>query len=170
MPGYIPKPIEKEDLHGLIGKLTPLTTTLEERVLPAKTSNALVEELLDEPELLNTIKTGFQYLRSITCLNEDQMWTSGQAADIRCFNIEGVLQNTIETQPREWPDDIAVDKDSSILYSERGERTVYKVKNEHTEEIIKLQEWKPSQLCVTSSGDFLLTMYSDDETQSRVVR
>ena len=44
------------------------------------------------------------------------------------------------------------------------------MKNEQTEEIIKLQEWKPSQLCVTSSGDFLLTMYSDDETQSRVVR
>ena len=135
-----------------------------------KTSNALVEELLDEPELLNTIKTGFEYLRSVTCLHEDQIWTSGQTADIKCFNFKGVLPNTIETQPREWPDDIAVDKDSSILYSERGERTVYKVKNEQTEEIIKLQEWKPSQLCVTSSGDFLLTMYSDDETQSRVVR
>ena len=33
MPRYIPKPIEKEDLHGLIGKLTPLSTTLEERVI-----------------------------------------------------------------------------------------------------------------------------------------
>ena len=58
MPKFIPKPIEKEDLCRLIGNLFPLSTTLEERVLPAKKPNTSVRELLEEPEVLNTIKTG----------------------------------------------------------------------------------------------------------------
>ena len=76
MPKFIPKPIEKEDLCRLIGKLFPLSTTLEERVLPAKKPNTSVRELLEEPEVLNTIKTGHEGLLSVTCLNEEEIWTS----------------------------------------------------------------------------------------------
>ena len=47
---------------------------------------------------------------------------------------------------------------------------MYKVKNNQTEEIILLQGWKPVNLCIASSGDLLITMYSDVQTQSKVVR
>ena len=70
-----------------------------------------------------------------------------------------------------WPRDIAVDKDGALMYTDSWEtRTVYKVKNDQTEKIITLQGWEPNNLCVTSSGDLLVTMYSDDKTQSKVVR
>nr|XP_022295997.1 uncharacterized protein LOC111105845 [Crassostrea virginica] len=170
IPKLIPKQRNKEDLCSLIGKLTPLSTTLEERVFTAKKLNTSVRELLDQPEVLNTIKTGHKYLCSVTCLNEEQIWTSGHTADIKCFNIQGVLQKTIQTKSGVWPLHIAVDKDGALLYSDWKTRTVYKVKNDQTEEIITLQGWTPSQLCVTSSGDLLVTMYSDDGTQSKVVR
>nr|XP_022288812.1 uncharacterized protein LOC111100924 isoform X2 [Crassostrea virginica]XP_022288813.1 uncharacterized protein LOC111100924 isoform X2 [Crassostrea virginica]XP_022288814.1 uncharacterized protein LOC111100924 isoform X2 [Crassostrea virginica] len=169
MPKFIPKPIEKEELCSLIGKLTPLSTTLEERVFTAKKPNTSVRELLDEPEVLNTIKTGQENLRSVTRLNEKEIWTSGDTADIKCFNTQGVLQKTIKTKSGSCPVDIAVYSDGALVYSD-GIRTVYKVKNDQTEEIIRLQGWTPFNLCVTSSGDFLVTMYSDDETQSKVVR
>nr|XP_022299821.1 uncharacterized protein LOC111108316 [Crassostrea virginica] len=170
IPKFIPKQIEREELYSLIGKLTPLSTTLEERVFTAKKPNTTVRELLDEPEILNTIKTGCEYLRSVYCLNEEHIWMSGETADIKCFNIQGVLQKTIRTNSGDWPDDIAVDKDGDLLYYDRITRTVYKVKNDQTEEIITLQEWRPYNLCVTSSVDLLVTMYSHDETQSKVVR
>ncbi|XP_078341595.1 uncharacterized protein LOC111108318 [Crassostrea virginica] len=170
MPKFIPKQIEREELCSLIGKLTPLSTTLEERVFTAKKQNTSVRELLDEPEVLNTIKTGYEKLRSVTCLNEEKIWTSGQTADIKCFNIQGVLQKTIRTKSGKLPNDIAVDRDGAVLYSDWKTRTVYKVKNDQTEEIITLQGWRPYNLCVTSSGDLLVTMYSDDKTQSKVVR
>ena len=57
MPTFIPKEIGIEELFILIGKLTPLSTTLEERVFTPKKPNTSVRELLDEPEVLNTIKT-----------------------------------------------------------------------------------------------------------------
>nr|XP_022287651.1 uncharacterized protein LOC111100256 [Crassostrea virginica] len=170
MPKFIPKPTEKEELCRLIGKLTPLSTTLEERVFTAKKPNTSVRELLDEPEVLNTIKTGHKELRSVTCLNEEEIWTSGETADIKCFNTRGVLQKTIQTKSGKSPFDIAVYSDGALVYSDGTTGTVYKVKNDQTEEIIRPQGWTPVNLCVTSSGNLLVTMYSDDETQSKVVR
>nr|XP_022288467.1 uncharacterized protein LOC111100671 isoform X2 [Crassostrea virginica] len=171
MPKFTPKPIEKEELCSLIGKLTPLSTTLEERVFTAKKPNTSGRELLDKPEVLNTIKTGHETLCSVTCLNEEEIWTSGRTiADIKCFNTQGVLQKTIKTKSGEWPDDIAVYSDGALVYSDGSTGIVYKVKNDQTEEIITLQGWTPSQLCVTSSGDLLVTMFNDDYTQSKVVR
>nr|XP_022290182.1 tripartite motif-containing protein 2-like isoform X3 [Crassostrea virginica] len=171
MPIFIPKPIyKKEEICSLIGKLTPLSTTLEERVFTAKKPNTSVRELLDEPEVLNTIKTGHEYLRSVTCLYEEEIWTSGRTADFKCFNTQGVLQKTTKTKSGDWPNDIAVYSDGALVYSDGTTRTVYKVKNDQTEEIIRLQGWTPTQLCVTSSGDLLVTMFSDDKTQSKVVR
>nr|XP_022288517.1 uncharacterized protein LOC111100726 [Crassostrea virginica] len=171
MPKFIPQQIKKEDLCRLIGKLTPLSITLEERVFTAKKPNTSYKELLDEPEVLNTIKTGLEELCSVTCLNEEEIWTSGQkAGDIICFNTQGVLQKTIKTKSGGWPRDIAVYSDGALVYSDWRKRTVYKVKNGQTEEIIRLQGWRPKNLCVTSSGDLLVTMYSDDKTQSKVTR
>ena len=39
---------------------------------------------MDEPEVLNTIETRHEKLRSVACLNEEQIWTSG---DILISNV-----------------------------------------------------------------------------------
>ena len=117
---------------------------------------------MDDPEVISTIETGPRYLRSVTCHNDEQIWTIGGTADIKCSDILGVLQKTIRTKTGDCPNDIAVDRDAALLYSAGIPMTVHKVKNDQTEEIITLQGWKPKQLCVTSSGDLLVTMYSDD--------
>nr|XP_022287130.1 uncharacterized protein LOC111099914 [Crassostrea virginica] len=170
MPKFISNPKEKEELCRLIGKLTPLSTTLEERVFTAKKPNTSVRELLDEPEVLNTIKTGYENLRSVACLNEEEIWTSGTTVDIKCYNTQGVLHKTIKTKSGIGPNGIAVYSDGALMYSDGRTRTVYEVKNDQTEEIIRLQGWIPTNLCVTSSGDLLVTMLSDDNTQFKVVR
>ena len=53
------------------------------------------------------------------------------------------------------------------MYTNWKTNTICKVKNAHEEE---LQGWIPQQLCATSSGDLLATMFSDDESQAKVVR
>nr|XP_022288740.1 uncharacterized protein LOC111100886 [Crassostrea virginica] len=169
IPKFIPKPIEKEELCSLIGELTLLSTTLEERVFTAKEPNTSVRELLDQPEVLNTIKTRHVGLLTVTCLTEEEIWTSGLTADIKCFNTQGVLQKTTKTKSGDRPYDIAVYSGGALVYSDGRTSTVYKVKNDLTEGIIRLHGWVPTQLCVTSSGDLLVTMYSNDGTQSKVV-
>ncbi|XP_052677692.1 uncharacterized protein LOC128158773 [Crassostrea angulata] len=170
LPTFIPKPIDREKLYSLFGQITPLSTATEENVMSPNQPNTSVRELLDEPELVTTIKTGYGYLRSVTCLNEEKIWTSGNHNEIKCFNIHSSLLQTIKTKSDNFPSDIAVDSDGNLIVSDGAIKTVYQVKNGQTEVLIRLQGWGPSQLCVTYTGDLLIAMFSDNKTQSKVVR
>ncbi|XP_034306452.2 tripartite motif-containing protein 2-like [Magallana gigas] len=173
LPTFIPKPIDCDKLYTLFGHITPLSTATEEQILLQNQPHTSDRELLDEPELVATIQTGYEKLRSVTCINEERIWTSGMTKDIKCLNIKGSTLHTILAKSGVWPSDIAVDNDGNLLYSDSTTRTVNKVKSGQTEELIRLQGWKPFNLCVTSTGDLLVTMYShysEDKTQSKVVR
>nr|XP_034317455.1 uncharacterized protein LOC105322040 [Crassostrea gigas] len=169
LPTFIPKPIAREKLYSLFGQITPLSTATEENGLSLNQPTISVKELLDEPELVATIQTGYEDLRSVTCLNNGRIWTNGKTNYIKCFMVDSLLQ-TIKTQSEERPSDIAVDSNGDLLYSDGTTKTVYKVNNGQTEAFIRLQGWKPGMLCVTSTGDLLVSMFSVDETQSKVVR
>ncbi|XP_065937856.1 uncharacterized protein [Magallana gigas] len=170
LPKFISKPIDREKLYSLFGQIIPLSTATEDNVLSLNQSNISVSELLDEPELVATIQTGYIYQRSVTCMNEDKIWTFKFTNDIKCFNSKGSIIETVKTKSGEDITDIAVDNDGELLYSDWKTMTVNKVNNGQTEELIRLHGWKPANLCVTSTGDILVTMYSNDRTQSKVVR
>ncbi|XP_065938065.1 E3 ubiquitin-protein ligase TRIM36-like [Magallana gigas] len=171
LPTFIPKPIDREKLYSLFGQITPLSTATEENVLSLHQPKTSVRELLDKPELFATIQTGYKELQSVTCLNEDRIWTCGETNDIKCFNMKGSLVRTFKIKSEELPNDVAVDSDGDLLYCDWTDRTVRIVKNGQIEELITLpEEWTPNSLCVTSTGDLLVTMFCDDETQSKVVR
>nr|XP_034305168.1 uncharacterized protein LOC109620202 isoform X4 [Crassostrea gigas] len=172
LPTFIPKPIDLEQLYSLFGQITPLSTATEENVLLLHQPNISIRELriLDEPELVATIQTGYKQLHNVTCLNDGSIWTSGETNEIKCFNAYGSLQQTIVTKSGRVPSDIAVDIGRDLLYSDWTVRRVNKVKNGQTEVLIRLHAWVPCNLCVTSTGDLLVTMFSEDYTQSKVVR
>ncbi|XP_052677678.1 uncharacterized protein LOC128158759 [Crassostrea angulata] len=170
MPTFIPKPIDREKLYSLFGQITPLSTATEENVLSLNQPKTSVRELLDEPELVVTQQTGYKKLYNVACLNEDRIWTCGETNDIKCFNSKGSLVRTFKIKSEKMPNDVAVNSDGELLYCYGTDGTVNIVKNGQIEELIRLPEWTPINLCVTSTGDLLVTMYSDDETQSKVVR
>ncbi|XP_065937970.1 E3 ubiquitin-protein ligase TRIM71-like [Magallana gigas] len=172
LPKFIPKPIEREQLYSLLREITPLSTATEENLLSQNIPNTSDRELLEEPELDVIIQTEDDQLRSVTCLKEDRIWTIGRTQDIKCFNTKGSLLQTIHTKSGNFLCDIAVDSDGYLLYSDTPwiTGTVYKVENGQTKDFIRLHGRRPYNLCVTSTGDLLVTMFSDDETQSKVVR
>jgi hypothetical protein len=170
LPTFSPHPIDSEQLYKSLGSLIPLSFTKDENGCTLKKTETSSKELMDEPELVSTINTGYKQPRSVSCLSDEEFWTSARISDMKCFNVQGTIINTIKTKSGERPGDIAVTSDGDIVYSDRTMNTVYKVKNGQTEEVIRLQGWRPGNLCVSSSGDLLVTMCSDDKTHSKVVR
>ncbi|XP_062586487.1 uncharacterized protein LOC134248078 [Saccostrea cucullata] len=68
-----------EQLHQMFGSLSALSISTEEHGYTMKTPEAVscppVKLLLDEPELITTIDTGYNLLYSITCLSDEEIWT-----------------------------------------------------------------------------------------------
>ncbi|XP_011421416.3 tripartite motif-containing protein 2-like isoform X1 [Magallana gigas] len=170
LPTFIPNPTNSDKLYTLFGKIIPLSTATEETVLSLNQLNTSVRELLDVPKMVATIETGHASLRNITCDNEVRIWTSGETNEIKCFNSKGSLLQTVYTKSGKLPLGITVYSDSNLIVSEGRIKSVYRVNNGKTDELIRLQGWTPFNLCVTSTGDLLVTMFSDDKSQSKVVR
>ncbi|XP_065930019.1 uncharacterized protein [Magallana gigas] len=170
LPTFIPKPLDHKKLYNMFGQITPLSTATEQNVLSLNQPNTSVKTLLDEPELVATIQTGYEDVYNVTYLNEDCVWTFGSTKDIKCFNMKGELLHTVSSKSEQRPNGIAVDSDGNLLISDWKSGTVNKVNNGQTEELIRLRGRWPCNLCVTSNGDLLVIMLSDDETQSKVVR
>jgi streptogramin lyase len=170
LPTFTPSPIDGEQLYKSLGCLMPFSVKTDENGYPLKKTEGSPRELMEEPELVTTVNTGYEHIRSITSLSEEEFWTSAEVGEMKCFNVEGTIINTIKTKSGKWPNGIAMTGDGELVYADGTARTVYKVKSGQTEEVIRLQGWVPGQLCVTSSGDLLVTMYSEDKTQAKVVR
>ncbi|XP_061195423.1 uncharacterized protein LOC133203674 [Saccostrea echinata] len=173
LPSFSFHQIDTEQLYQMFGSLSALSMTTEEHGYTMNTSEAVscppVKPLLDKPEVVTTIDTGYN-LYSVTCLRDEEIWTSGYDKVIKLYNLQGKLLKSIQTKSGNWPQDIAVTRSGDIVYTDLKTRTVNLVKNEQIQEVIRLQGWTPCHVCSTSSGDLLVTMVSDDEEQSKVVR
>jgi hypothetical protein len=167
---FSPNTIDSEQLYKSLGSLIPVSFTTDENGYTLKGTETSPRELMEEPELVTTINTGFENLRNVTCLSEEEFWTSAKGSDMKCFNVQHAVFNTLKTKSGEWPRSLAVTHNGNLVYTDTIAKTVNKVKSGQTEVVIRLQGWKPNNLCVTSDDDLLVTMFSEDKTQSKVVR
>lgn len=169
VPEIISKQEVMDELHKAF-QLTSLHIEYKEIDLAPEKSVDFVREFLNEPKIVNVLTTGNKHLCNVTCLNEDHVWTSDQTAEIKCYNTKGVLQKSTKTTSGNQPNDIAIDKDGAIVYSDGPSKTVNRVVNDQTKEIIRLPGFIPGNLCVTSSNDILVVITNDKTTQSKVLR
>ncbi|XP_062569998.1 tripartite motif-containing protein 2-like [Saccostrea cucullata] len=90
---------------------------------------------------------------------------------MKLFSIkQGSLLKSITTKSGNRPSDIAVTNSGNLVYTDYSLGTVNIVKDKNIVEMIRLQNWKPQGVCITSSGGFLVTMENESSKQSRVVR
>ncbi|XP_061168668.1 uncharacterized protein LOC133177792 [Saccostrea echinata] len=180
LPKLIPGKIQGEDLSKMFGTLSSSSLTSDKhgyiiktiRKSPEAESFPPVKQLLDEPETVTTIDTGYNYkLYSVACLSDEEIWTRGDDSTMKLFSInQGSLLKSFKTNSGYEPFDIAVTKRGDLVYTDYTARTVNIVENEKIEEVIRLQNWRPYGVCSTSSGDLLVIIHSDDDKPSKVVR
>ncbi|XP_062606440.1 uncharacterized protein LOC134268266 [Saccostrea cucullata] len=164
LPSFSPHQINTEQLKQMFGSLSALTITTEE-------CSYTIKPLLNEPELITIISTGYVLLTSVTCLSDEEIWTRSKNKIMKLYNLKGKQLKSIKTKSGNIPRDIAVTRSGDLVYTDCDARTVNIVKiNKQIQEVIRLQGWKPYFVCGTSSGDLLVTMVSDNKKQSKVVR
>ncbi|XP_062586144.1 tripartite motif-containing protein 55-like isoform X2 [Saccostrea cucullata] len=178
LPTFTPCKIKGQDLKKIFGTVSSSSPTSDKHGYSMKStqkspeagSSPPVKQLLDEPETVTTIDTGYGYLYNVTCLSDEEIWTKGSDSTMKLFSINrGSLLKSITTKSGKIPSNIAVTKSGDLVYTDYADRTVNIVKNEKIEEVIKLQNWRPWSVCSTSSGDLLVIMESDDYKQTKVV-
>ncbi|XP_056007731.1 uncharacterized protein LOC130050906 [Ostrea edulis] len=175
LPSFSPQKINKDQLNEMFGSLPPLSINTEhgDTMKSAEAvSSPPVKPLLDEPRVTATIDTGYSRyeLTSVSCLSEDQVWTRGANNTMKLFNLQSKLLTSIQTKSGNRPDDIAVTRDGDLVYTDYHDNTINLIKNKQIQTVITLQGWRPRYVCCTAGNDLLVTMISDDETQSKVVR
>ena len=129
--------------------------------------------LMDEPQILTEINTEYgkgNKLCSVSCPSDSELWTCGEDDILRLYNLDGVLLKSVQTKSGKWPLDIAVTQHRDLVYTDPNDRSINIVKHTHIESLIRLRGWRPLHLCSTSCGDLLVTMITNDEKQSKVVR
>ncbi|XP_062620256.1 uncharacterized protein LOC134281833 [Saccostrea cucullata] len=173
LPSFSPHQINTEQLHQMFGSLSALSITTEKHGYTMMTPEAVscppVKPLLDEPELITTIDTGYRPC-SVACLSDEEIWTCGDDEIMKLYNLQGKLLKSIQTKSGNIPEDIAVTRSGDLVYTDPDTGNVNVVKNSKIKEVIRLQGWIPLYVCSTSSGDLLVIMDSDDNKQSKVVR
>ncbi|XP_022309601.2 uncharacterized protein LOC111115232 [Crassostrea virginica] len=193
LPTFSPQEINREQLYQQLGSLSQIVITnplidegartTEEngglKKTPAAVSSPLARPLSDKllsdtPRILNDIQTEFggynNVLNKVSCLSDEEIWTSGNNKIMKLYNLKGELLKSIQTKSGDAPRDIAVTRSGGLVYTDYRDRSINLVSGTQIQTLITLRGWRPRGLCCTSSGDLLVTMTSDDGKQTKVVR
>ncbi|XP_061168606.1 E3 ubiquitin-protein ligase TRIM71-like [Saccostrea echinata] len=178
----------QEQISELFGKIIPTTISADKHGYTMRTAQGSLEtsscplmekaseagssppikQLLDEPETVTTINTGYRELYSVACQSDEEIWTSGNDG-IKLFSISrGSLLQSLSTTSECILNNIAVTKRGDLVYANYFSKTVNIVKKQKTE-VIRFKNWNPLTVCTTSSADILVVI-EKGEDDTKVVR
>ncbi|XP_052678381.1 E3 ubiquitin-protein ligase TRIM71-like [Crassostrea angulata] len=165
---FTPQKINKEQLYQQLGSLPVLSIKTEEYGYTLESSGAESSPpdrpLTDVPQ----INTEYEVLDSVSCLNDEEIWTCGEDEIMRLYNLRGKLVKSVQTKSGDRPWGISVTRSGNLVYTDYKDRTVNIVKNKKIKTVIRLRGWRPLKVCSTSSGDLLVVIDSDNK-QTKVV-
>ncbi|XP_052703125.1 E3 ubiquitin-protein ligase TRIM71-like [Crassostrea angulata] len=174
LPNFRPQEIHTDQLIEQFGSLSALSFTTEEQdySMPPQGAESSPPDrsLMDVPQIIIAIDTGYTHLYGVTCVNDTEVWTRGGRNNMKLFNLQGEPVKSIQTKSGNAPRNVAVTRSGNLVYTDYYDRTVNIVKNTQIQTVIRLHGWEPRGVCSTSSGDLLVVMDSDDDKQSKVVR
>lgn len=117
-----------------------------------------------------TINTEYGRVRSVNCISNEKFWVCGSDKIMKLYNLHGDLPETCCTISGNEHWDIAVTSDGSLVYTDVVVGSVNIMKTEETPEVIRPRCWVIFNITRTYSGDLLVTIDSEYNKGSKVVR
>ncbi|XP_078341051.1 uncharacterized protein LOC111108437 [Crassostrea virginica] len=178
LPTFTPKEIKREQIYQQLGSLSKMAIKTEHddsMKNPDAESTPPAKPLIDEPQIITDISTDYSgvhdQLTSVTCLSDNELWTCSYNNQIlKLYNLQGKLLKSVRTKSGYIRWDIAVTQSRDLVYTDYYDSSINIVRNTQIQPLIRLHGWQPLNLCSTSSGELLVTMVSNDNKQSKVVR
>nr|XP_022344460.1 tripartite motif-containing protein 3-like [Crassostrea virginica] len=174
LPTFQPVTLNREQIMKLFGSIIPLSIETEEQFYTVPSSGAKLSPhdrlLLDVPQLLIELDTGYECLYGVSCLSDDEIWTNGEDKNLKLYNLKGELVKSVLSKSGDVPTDIAVNRSGGLVYIDYSDSSINLVSGTQIQTLITLRGWKPRGVCTMSSGDLLVSMDSADNKQSKVVR
>nr|XP_022343770.1 uncharacterized protein LOC111136900 [Crassostrea virginica] len=174
LPHFNALKINREQLLKQFGSLTASSIETEEQGYtlpsPGAESSPPDRPLLDAPKLITELDTKYDILCCVSCLSDEEIWTSGNNAIMKLYNMNGELLRSVQTKSGNRLQDIAVTRGGSLVYADWSDRSINLVSGTQIQTVITLQGWRPHGICSTSSGDLLVIMISNDGKLTKVVR
>lgn len=173
IPSFTPTEINSQSLFEQFGVLS--MGSLDCSISSTDMSSGPDQLLRNEPEEIACFCTGFTFLYGIACQSNDQAWVRGGYADkemnfLKLYDIDEsreIKSFSLDTVPSSSID-VALTKRGSLIYSCSFTKTVNIFIGDKLETLIKLEKWSPRGICVSSSGDMLVTM--TQKNKSKMVR
>ena len=176
LPTFKPIKINKEQIMNLFGSLAPLSIETEEQgysgsvPFPGAESSFPDRPWLDAPRLITELHTEYNFLYSVSCLSDDEIWTRGIDKILKLYNLNGELLKSVQTKSGNYPQDLALTQSGGLVYTDYNDSSINLVSGTQIQTLITLRGWTPRHLCSTSSGDLLVIMDSDHTEYTKVVR
>ncbi|XP_048741733.2 E3 ubiquitin-protein ligase TRIM71-like [Ostrea edulis] len=163
--------VQGRELSLELGEYKASLTQTTLSSLTEEVSYLSLQKLLEQAKSITTIPTGVNPLHHVACVGVDEAWVSGGDKTIRRVDIHGSVRDTVTTTCQYCPNHITVTRQGELVYSDGDSRTVNIVRHGRSETLITIpQGWHPGILCCTKSGDILVSMYTTDFSQRKIVR
>ena len=180
LPNFKSQMVNREKILEQFGSLTPLSIESEQESYTLQSpeeaetqeaeSPSLDGALLEFPRIITEMDTGYKSLSNVSCLSDEEIWTGGDDKIMKLFNLQGELVKVVQTKSENEPKDIAVTSNGDLVYIDSKESSIYIVNKTTVLPLITLRGWRPLNVCSSTSGDLLVTMISEDEEETKVVR
>lgn len=177
LPKFIPFTINRDDIYHQFGKLNPILVRAEDdgHILYSQDAESSQPDmpLLAEPRIIAEIHTNYgvsDRLRSVSAVNDKEIWTCGDSNMMKLYNLQGELVKSIKTKSENTPSNIEVTRNGDLVYTDYVDKTVNIVQNTNIREVVKLKGWIPRFVCCTSSDDLLVFVDNDHDKQSKIIR
>lgn len=174
MASFTPTEINPQSLFEQFGVLSRETS--DRSISLTDVSRGLDQLLRNEPEEIACLCTGFTFLYGIAYQSNDKVWVRGGYADkkityLKFYDINEsreIKSISLDTIPSSSID-VALTKSGALIYSCSLTKTVNICRgDDESETLIRLEDWSPRGICVTSSGDMLITL--TQKNKSKMVR